>query len=171
MKTKKSQRAASNPKGLSPYPPCPPPATGRARQGKNTVIWGNVLEEKDFIKLPRTVLTLGRDSGEMGNVLKPRHLLLILALMGKQFQKKPVREYWETLAIDLGVKKDTVRKWAYELRDAGYLKITQHRGRDPDRNRPGIRNEKNSFDYSAFVRFIEQIKVKRMDQKAKEAAK
>jgi hypothetical protein len=37
-------------------------------------------------------------------------------LAGRKFQRKPIRAYWEEVAWDLGVGKDTVRKWAYELK-------------------------------------------------------
>lgn len=97
--------------------------------------------------------------------LKPRHVLLLLSLASRKFKKKKIRVYWEELAEDLGVNKDTVRKWAYELRDWGLLWIAQHRGRDPDRNRVGHRNERNSFDPSSFVEVVDKAyRIRRKDR-------
>jgi hypothetical protein len=144
----------------------PAKAGGKA---EHTIVWGPKLETDYFLKVPKVLFKLGRHSGKIGKVIHPRHILLILALMSRQYKNKPVRVYWETLAVDLGVKADTVRRWAYQMRDAGYLRITQHRGRNPEKNQPGYRNESNSFDYSPFVRFVE--KMREEEKAAKEKAK
>jgi hypothetical protein len=121
----------------------------------STIIWGTKLEQEDFIKVPRALLMLGRYGDEKAKVLEPRHILLLLLLAGRKYKDKPIRAYWEELAEDLGRGPSTVRKWAYQLRDSGLLKLRQHRGKDPETNRPGIRNERNSFDFSPFLAILE----------------
>lgn len=99
--------------------------------------------------------------------LQPRHLLLLLALAGRKFKTKPIRAYWQELAEDLGVKVNTVRKWAYELRDYGLITIKQHRGRDPETNRSGIRNERNSFSLEPFVQALRAAHARCQQERAK----
>lgn len=137
---------------------------------QSTVIWGKEVEAEDFIKVPRAFLRLSRylTAGELKDI-KPRHLMLILALAGWKFQRKPIRAYWEQLADDLGVKKDTVRKWAYELREKGLLVITQHRGRDPKKHGVGYKNDRNSFDIGPFVRLVDKAyKIRLIDRKKRD---
>ena len=141
------------------------PATQRIVGSESTVIWGKEVEAEDFVKVPRVLLRLGRYGLRELEGLKPRHLLLLLVLAGRQYQRRPIRAYWEELAWDLDVKKDTVRKWAYELKEKGLLRITQHRGRDPDDKRVGYRNERNSSDISPFVRLVGQAyKIRQKDR-------
>jgi|GEM_PF-4754543 len=120
-----------------------------------THVWSGFLEKENWLKAPRTIFFLGRYENQIGARLEPRHILLILKLAASKYQDKPIRFYWETLARDLGVKRDTVRKWGYELKRMGLLKITQHRGRPSDKG-PGFRNDKNSFDISPFVEKLER---------------
>jgi hypothetical protein len=144
-----------------------PPTETKAKDKPPTVIWGKELESDDFIMVPRTMLYLGRFVDIRKRGIQPRHHLLILALAARKFGKKPIRAYWESIAQDLGQKKDTVRKWAYELRDMGLLRITQHRGRDPETNRVGYRNDQNSFDISPFVEFVKESHPARQAQRKK----
>ncbi len=131
------------------------PAAANAEPG-GTVIWGAEVEHEDFVKVPRTLFRLGRYDAELAARLKSRHILLLLALAARKFENKPIRAYWEELAEDLGESKNTVRKWAYQLRDSQLLVIRHHRGRDPERNKPGHRNERNSFDIAPFVAAVEK---------------
>ena len=139
-------------------------AKKKAKTKPSTVIWGDDLESGDFIKVPRTFVWLGRFANLRKLGVQPRHQLLILALAARKYEKKPIRVYWESLAHDLGQKKDTVRKWAYELRDMGLLRITQHRGRDPETGRVGYRNDRNSFDISPFVEIVKKHRPARQEE-------
>ena len=139
-------------------PPPAPPSTQRRGQSEGTNVWGSFLEKGHFLKVPKVWFLLGRHGGEKGQRIKPRHVLLLPALASKKYKTAPIRVYWEALAIDLASKPDTVRKWAYELRKMGLLKITQHRGRDPKDGRPGVRNDRNSFDLAPLVVFLESAK-------------
>lgn len=88
-------------------------------------------------------------------MLQPRHLLLLLVLAAKKYKNKPIRIYWQELAEAVGAKPDTVRKWAYQLRDMKLLRIKQFRGRDSEKNKPGYRNDRNLFDIAPFVQRLE----------------
>ena len=105
------------------------PAAQRSAGSEATIVWGKDVEAGDYLKVPRVILARGRYPIEGLRGLKPRHLLLLLVLAGRKFKRSRIRAYWEELADDLEVSKDTVRKWAYELRDRGLLHIAQHRGR------------------------------------------
>lgn len=140
----------------STRPQEPPKTPEAARKAKaHTVVWGKLNEADDFLIAPRAVLYLGRYDPELSEMLRPRHLLLLLVLAAKKFLNKPIRLYWQELAETLGEKPDTVRKWAYQLRDMKLLRIRQFRGRDPKTNKPGIRNERNLFDIEPFVKRLE----------------
>ena len=135
----------------------PPKTSEGARESKpHTVVWGKSNEADDFLITPRAVLYLGRYDPELSEMLRPRHLLLLLVLAAKKYLNKPIRLYWQELAETLGVRPDTVRKWAYQLRDMKLLQIRQFRGRDPKTNKPGIRNERNQFDIEPFVKRLER---------------
>ncbi len=150
-------------------PPQPPSKHRRAPVGrgtaKSTIIWGAEAEKDDFIKVPRALLRLGRYDPDLMAKLQPRHLLLLLALAARKFRDGEIRVYWEALAEDMGVRPDTVRKWGYELRKLGLLRILQHRRQDPERRRPGIRNDRNGFDLSPFVSALQSaVTVRRKDR-------
>jgi hypothetical protein len=72
-----------------------------------------------------------------------------------------LRIYWQELADDLGVSKETVRKWAYELKKLRLLGIQQVRGRDKGDNRVGYRNEKNIFSLTPFIAVVKEAKAER----------
>jgi hypothetical protein len=128
--------------------------TNGTKSNPSTIAWSESLVERRFLKVPKIMFFLGRYEDRVGKEIQPRHLMLILALAAKKFGVEPVRAFWGELASMLGVKPDTVRKWAYELRDLNLLKI--ERKREPrDENRPGIRNDRNAFDYSAFTELLE----------------
>ena len=131
-------------------------AEGLAQTGKGTVIWGIDVEKDDYFKLPRSLAQIGRYHPALAKRLQPRHIVLLLCLIARKFRNKPLRAYWEELAEDLGKPKATVRKWAYELKALNMIRIRQYRGRDPERNRPGLRNERNGFDFGPFVLEIEK---------------
>lgn len=137
-------------------PASPKPRTPQRKSESRTVVWGHDLESANFLIVPKTLFYLGRYSDQVGKDIQPRHILLILALAARKFQSKPIRAYWADLAGCLGVTVNTVRKWGYQLRDQRLLIITQNRGRDPERNQPGVRNESNTFDIEPFVEFVRQ---------------
>jgi hypothetical protein len=136
-----------------------PPTTNQA-----TVVWGKKLEEGDFLKVPRALLRMHRYQDGF-KWLKPRHLLLLLVLASRKFKNKPIRAYWEELADDLGVDRDTVRKWAYELEEKKLLQMKRIRGRDPNNNRVGVRNDRNVFELSNFVEVVEKAWAERRKQR------
>ena len=156
----------------APIPPSPPPVPTPKPKGTSTVAWSRELERDNFVLTPKVLFYLGRVGGEKAKSIRPRHILLIQALAARKFHGKPLRVHWETLGLDLGVKRDTVRKWAYDLEDMGLLRLLRNKGRDPLKDRPGYRNESNTFDYSPFVTFLEKARKKweREQAKRKEAA-
>jgi len=116
-------------------------------QRPSTVVWGS-LEKSRFLKLPKTFAFLGRYEARAGNEIQPRHLVLIIALACRKFGDQPIQAYWQDIATGLGVRTDTVRRWAYELRDLGLLEITP-RSSSKGRNGP------NEFDIAPFVALLE----------------
>lgn len=120
---------------------------------QHTIIWGEDVEANDFIKLPRVVTRLGRYDSRVGKTIQPRHILLILSLAGRQFRTKPIRATWEILARDLGVKRETVRKWGAEMKVAGLLKIRRPSPKDEDRRR--------IFDIAPFVELAQEAHTER----------
>ena len=120
---------------------------------QHTIIWGEDVEANDFIKLPRVVTRLGRYDSRVGKTIQPRHILLILSLAGRQFRTKPIRATWEILARDLGVKRETVRKWGAEMKVAGLLKIRRPSPKDEDRRR--------IFDIAPFVELAQEAHANR----------
>ncbi|MFO0840439.1 MAG: hypothetical protein U1D55_18175 [Phycisphaerae bacterium] len=123
-----------------------------------TVVWGADLEKDHFLIVPKVLFRLGRFGDANAKRLKPRHLLLLLALAAKKFKTEGIRAYWVELSEDLYVSKETVRKWAYEVRKLGFLQIRQNRGRDRERDRPGFRNESNSFTFAPLIESLEAAK-------------
>jgi len=109
------------------------------------------MEQGDFIKVPRTLCYLGRYDPEFASELRPRHLLLLLNLAARKFKGQANRAYWVELACDMGTKPATVRKWAYELEKMGLLKIKRHKGRASVEGKPGVKNDRNTFDFAPFV--------------------
>lgn len=132
----------------------------------STIIWGRKLETNDFIKVPRALLRIYRYKDGLADKLKPRHILLLLVLASRRYKDTPLRVYWEELADDLGVSRETVRKWAYELISLGLLETKQVRGRAQGERRIGYRNERNIFDISPFVEVVKEAKAEKDRQKA-----
>jgi DNA-binding GntR family transcriptional regulator len=83
-------------------------------------------------------------------------MMLLLVLASRKYKDRPIRVYWEELADDLGVGRDTVRKWAYELEKQKLLKIKRKRSREPEDNRLGFRNDRNVFDLTPFVSVVRE---------------
>ena len=115
--------------------------------GVQTRIWGS-LEERRFLKLPKTFAFLGRYERRVGTDIQPRHLMLVIALACRKFGDEPIRASWQDIASGLGVRVDTLRRWAYELKDLGLLRIVSRSGADG-------KNEPNEFDISPFVELLE----------------
>jgi len=131
--------------------------------GEATVVWGKDVEQGDFLKVPRALLGIHRYRDGL-KWLKPRHLLL-LVLAGRKYQDKPIRVYWEELANELGVDRDTVRNWAYQLEKKGLLRIIRIKGRDPENNRIGNRNDRNAFELSPFISVVKEAWTERRRKK------
>lgn len=132
------------------------------------------LVKDDFVRVPRSVLYAGRYIDKSHLVTNPRHRMLLLNLVARDFKGAPIRAFWEELGTDLGVSGETVRKWARELKTKKLLVIKTHTGpvRDPERGRPGYRNDRNTFDLRPFYRVVEQqIKLERDEQRIKKASR
>ena len=138
-----------------------------SRLSSRTIVWGSSLEKERFLKLPKTFAFLGRHDRRVGNEIQPRHLLLVISLACRKFQDKPIQCYWFDLASGLGVRPDTVRRWAYELRDLGLIHITPHMSKQG-------RNGPNEFDIQPFVELLEAAdaiwQAKQAIKQSKEAA-
>ena len=62
------------------------------------------------------------------------------------------------LAAWAGVKRNTVRRWGYELEQKGLLRIKQNRKLNPEEKpRAGHRNERNEFHLEPFEKRTEAI--------------
>lgn len=126
---------------------------GPSTPKKGTDRWPkNATAEGEFILLPKVLLQRLREFD-----LEPRHLWLLLVLQAARYENRDPRFYWDELAAFCGKKRNAVRRWAYELRDKGLLKIQQLKKLNPDEHpRPGYRNERNRFVLTPFVQRVEQ---------------
>ena len=115
------------------------------------MVWGSDAERGDFLKVPRALLRLGSYSRLMGRELQPRHILLALNLASRRFRDAPLIVEWKVIARDLGVRVDTVRHWAYELRDLKLITIGAQFVGEPESRRRGVGVE---IDISAFVELV-----------------
>lgn len=139
------------------------PNVAKGQENPATVVWGSKAES-NFVKAPRTLFRLGRllDTDRLYRLdLKPRHLVFLLLLASHKYQNKPIRRYWEELARDMGIPKDTIRAWGYELQEKGLLEIRQNFKKATGDNRIGRRNDRNIFDISPFVRLVEELEAAR----------
>ena len=98
-----------------------------------------------------------RDFSSPGRALKPQHLWLLLALQSERYEsRRQPRYYWAELAGWAGVSVSTVRRWAYELKDLGLLKIIPCREQSAsERKRVGVKNDRNRFDLSPLDEAME----------------
>lgn len=114
---------------------------------KGTVRWPEeAVAPNEFIQLPKVLLKRFARFG-----MQPQHLLLLLMLQTDAFENRHPRHYWEELAEWCGRKRNTVRKWGYELRELKLLGIRTRRSlNDGDERRPGFRNERNEFLLGPF---------------------
>lgn len=119
-------------------------------QNSSTIAWSTDLERANFLKLPKTIAFLGRYDQRIGSAIRPHHILLIIALACRKYQREPIRASWADLAGGLGVTPDSVRRWAYQLRDWDLLRI-QHHFDDP-----GETDRRNSFDIGPFVHLVQR---------------
>lgn len=111
-------------------------------------------KKQDYLQVSRAVLYAGRFLGPNHVLSNPRHRLLLLVLESRRFRRRPIRAFWRDLGRDLGVAPGTVRKWAYALRDAKLLGITNHKGRvrGPD-DSLHWRDDRNTFSLKPFWDF------------------
>jgi hypothetical protein len=101
----------------------------------------------------------------MGQDLQARHLLLVLNLAGRRYHDAPLIVDWSELAHDLGTKPDTVRHWAYELRDMGLLKIKAMMRRTDE----GLRRARGvELDLAPFISHVQGAFRRRRDQRSSE---
>ncbi len=123
------------------------------------------LTKKHFLQVPKVVFQLCRFQNRKGTVwvdFQVRHLVLLLSLQARKYQGKEIRAYWEEIARDLGVKKATVRKWAYELEKMKLLRINRYSKHDgASRTSPGRRNDRNGFDLQPFINELVEAERKR----------
>jgi len=92
---------------------------------------------------------MGRYDRHVGTDIQPRHLMLVIALACRKFRDKPIRATWQNLGSGLGVRADTLRRWAYELRDLELLEIKPT-------TRSDARNGPNEFDLAPFVELLQE---------------
>src|SRR5688572_21326067 len=110
--------------GMAVQKKAPAPAKPATKEkAPPTVVFGDYLENGDYLITPKALIYLQDFDHPLVEKIKARHIHLILVLGGKKFQTKKLRRYWSRLAHDLGVSTDTARKWAYELKKMGLLKI------------------------------------------------
>lgn len=147
----------------------PPAASSPTDSTESTVRWGKVAESPgNWIKVPRVVFT--RFDLLKDRKVTPQHLLLLLLLQTKKFQKRPTRLYWQEVANALGYSRETVRRWGYELQEIGLLDIKQNRAiSEDDFAAPGYRNERNTFNTRCFADAVDDLIVK--DRSEREARK
>ena len=109
------------------------------------------LGPNEYILLPKVLVK------RLGALqIQPHHMWLILLLQVDRYEDRDPRWYWEELARFVGRDKNTVRRWAYELRDMGLLQIKQNRTKDPRHaDKVNFRNERNTFILTPFDRRIE----------------
>ncbi len=121
---------------VSPTAEAAPPYSGTERWPKEC------LSKGDWYQVPKVLLKRFPALG-----IEPQHLLLILVLQTDRYRDRPHRFYWEELADLCGCKKNTVRRWGYELKRKGLLDIVQMRKVLPGEERHvGRRNERSIFD-------------------------
>lgn len=116
-------------------------------QQAGTVRWPKSCEsDGNFIKFPKILAKRFFDLK-----IEPHHLLLILMLKVDEYRDRKVRYYWEELAQWCGRDRNTVRRWAYELKKKGLLSIRTNRKLSQGENpRPGHRNERNEFELTGL---------------------
>jgi hypothetical protein len=126
-----------------------------------TVVWSPAMEAEDFLKVPRTLLRLGRYDRTLAGKMQPRHILLALALASRKFRDLPIRAKWTDLAYDLGTRPDTVRKWAYEMKQAGLLHIERPKS-SVDRG-----DRRNKFYLDKLVHALETAHDRRSEERTR----
>lgn len=140
----------------TPAPPAPPkpPAPSEPAKDRGTQRWpANAVVEGEWFQLPK-VLT--RRFPELG--IEAHHLLLLLVLQTDRYRDRPHRYYWEELAALCGCTKNTVRRWGYELKKKGLLRIIPVRTRLPgEERRVGHRNARSIFDLAPLEEKVEQM--------------
>lgn len=144
------------------------PQQAGTKSATGTVRWpANCEAAGQFIKLPKVLI---KRLAEFD--IQPHHLWLLLRLQCDRFEGHPPRAYWAALAAECGRGKDAVRKWGYELRDKGLLRIQQNRRRDAeDADRHGWRNDRNSFHLDPFLAKAHEVQRKWMEEKEAKAQK
>ena len=127
----------------------------------STIVFGEALEKRNYLRTPKALIHICAFDHPQAKKIKSRHIHLILVLAAKKYKTNMIRRYWARLAQDLGVSTETARKWAYELRDAGLIKIIPFTGKHKlptpkgkPSTTPGVRNEANGFDLTPLIELI-----------------
>lgn len=182
MSTQNTKRTNST-RRTKAAPPAPKkPSSRNTGSGAGTDRWRKeTLTDGHWIKVPKLLFThLGelRQEPKADTALakktrgafqlKPCHLWLILVLQAKKYKDTPNRAFWARLGGMAGVSSDTVRRWAYELRDCGLLTIENTRKRSEGENhRTGYRNDSNIFSVEPFEDFIVPVHKSILKEKKK----
>lgn len=150
---KKTQRRASR----RPTPaPSRPPGVAKAVKSKSggTERWPKeAVRSGEFIQLPKVLTKRLKDFK-----IQPKHLWLLLFLQSDRFRDRAPRFYWQEIADACGKSMHTVRKWAYELEQAGLLRIKRKRSLDDGQvRRTGHRNERNQFFLEPFEARVREV--------------
>lgn len=153
--------SAAKAKAAEAPSPEPPKKPGTQRWPAACVVKG------DFFQMPKSIVQRMGDFSTPTFQFKPHHLWLVMALQTDRFRDRVPRYYWAELASWAGVKEGTVRRWAYQLRDAGLLRIKQNRSVNPGTApRPGVRNERNEFFLDPFEKATATVHEEWKEKKA-----
>jgi hypothetical protein len=147
------------------------PATTPEKKIPSTKRWPAPCEAKgQFILLPKVVV---KNFHEIFADLKlgPQHLLLLLVLQADRYSDRLPRYYWQELADMCGRERDTVRKWARELKQKGLLRIRPcKQTTSGSKRKVGYRNERNEFVLDPFLAKVETVQKKVDAERAKRRA-
>lgn len=132
--------------------PQPKPRIVRRPKIPGTERWPKECVDKgNFFLVPRVLFRDLKSFGTKSSHFRPHHLWLLLALQTDRFRDNPPRYYWETIARWCGRDRNTVRRWGYELKAMGLLRIQECKKLEADQERhPGRRNERNRFFLEPF---------------------
>ena len=170
-----------------PKAPWPPTTSGKKRSGptaedtkeKAPQRWTeNSIEEGQWIQLPKVLLqglshfVLTFADSRRDRPITHQELWPLLTLQSEKYSNRFPRFYWEELAQFCGASKQSVRRWAYQLRDGGLLEIIPSKSKSPDeQGRVGYRNERNKFKLDEFEARVEQVHLRLAKSRKKKRRK